>query len=104
MGLDLLGQFDHEGYQGVFIGQKDQTWHLEFTQSSEPPVHTPDDDDLLIFYLGDTQSYYDCISRIEKSGIKSVPSKNPYWDKWGKTYLDPDNFGVVICRREWSNQ
>jgi len=103
VGLKLLGEFDHEGYLGAFIGEKEQTWHLEYTQNNEPPKSMPDDDDLLVFYLGDNEHYKDCIKRMEKSGILSVSSKNPYWDIWGKTFIDPDGFRIVISHKEWSN-
>jgi len=104
IGLKLMGEFDHQGYQGAFIGEKNQTWHLEYTQSKEKPIHISDDDDLLVFYLGDNETYYECIKRIEKSGLKSVTAKNLYWDQWGKTFLDPDGFRVVISHREWTNE
>lgn len=104
LGLDLIGEFDHDGYLGVFIGEKDKDWHLEFTQSSDAPRHSPDEEDVLVFYLGATKAYNLCIKRFEDNGLVSVQSKNPYWDKWGKTFIDPDGYRVVICHRDWSNE
>ncbi len=103
IGLKVLGEFDHEGYKGIFIGIENHTWHLEFTQSEDAPNHTPDEDDLLVFYQEDDTSYYASITRIEGLGFTPIPSKNPYWDQWGKTYLDPDGYRIVICNRTWSN-
>lgn len=103
LGLELLGEFDHEGYLGAFVGEKQKDWHLEFTQSSESAKHMPDEDDLLVFYHGAGEQYDQCLERFATHGIQSVISKNPYWDQWGKTFLDPDGFRVVICFRDWSN-
>jgi len=103
LGLEIIGAFDHHGYQGIFIGEKDTDSHLEFTQSDDKPNHRPDEEDVLVFYLGDTKAYKDCIKRLDDSSYKNVVSKNPYWDQWGKTYLDPDGFRVVVSFKEWSN-
>lgn len=43
------------------------------------------------------------VHRIESNALVSDPSKNPYWDEWGKTFIDPDSFRVVISYRDWSN-
>lgn len=103
LGLELIGEFDHDGYQGLFVGRKELGWHLEFTQSHESPHHQPDADDLLVFYLGQGKAYEDCINRLEQNNYKPVEAKNPYWDKWGSTYLDPDGYGIVISFKTWSN-
>jgi catechol 2,3-dioxygenase-like lactoylglutathione lyase family enzyme len=104
LGLKQMGTFEEEDYQGVFIGERGQTWHLEYTQSKEAPQHRPDDDDLLVFYLGDYEKYTQCVERLLESGVANVAPKNPYWDRWGKTFLDPDGYRIVICHREWTNE
>lgn len=103
LGLKKLGEFDHEGYKGVFIGEENQSWHLEFTQNEIAPCHKADEDHLLVFYMDNEQLYKACIARIEKTGYTKVTAQNPYWNVWGKTYLDPDGFRVVICNKKWSN-
>lgn len=103
LGLELLGEFDHKGYKGVFLGEKNQTWHLEFTESNDIAKHIPDKDDLIVFYLGKNIEYDNCLERLKSNGFVSVVSKNPYWDEWGRTYCDPDGFRIVICHKEWSN-
>lgn len=58
LGLQVLGEFTgHDGYDGVFLGLPDTGWHLEFTVSSEKPIHQPDEDDLLVFYPETTTDY-----------------------------------------------
>ena len=102
LGLENLGEFkDHDGYSAVFIGSKDHTWHLEFTQSDDSPDHKPDEDDVLVFYTVDDKSYNELISKLDGANSEVVKAKNPYWDSNGRTYLDPDGFRVVICHRDW---
>lgn len=102
IGLDKLGQFEnHKGFDGVFIGRAStfdspNGWHLEFTVSWEPPLHRPDEDDLLVFYP-ETQEEFDLIiDRARFANIKRFRTKNPYWHRNGIAMLDPDGFGVVI--------
>jgi len=96
LGLKFIGNFkDHAGYNGVFIGDKNSDWHLEFTESEDAPNHHPDDDDLLVFYVSDEQ-YQIIFEKITTNNIDAVAAKNPYWTDNGVTILDPDGFRVVI--------
>lgn len=98
LGLERLGGFnDHQNYDGVFIGLKDENWHLEFTISNEAPDHKPDDDDLLVFYVDNREQYDILATKIKNMGIKTVMPKNPYWEKNGTTIADPDGYRVVIA-------
>ena len=97
LGLRVLGGFTaHNGYDGVFLGPENADWHLEFTVSEEAPVHAPDDDDLLVFYLPSKVEYARSKAGFAEQGIAEVEAKNPYWRENGTTYRDPDGFGVVI--------
>lgn len=95
--FEILGQFeDHEGYNGVFIGLKNADWHLEFTETKEPVNHTFDEDDILVFYPQNEIEYNTILSQINKSNIKRITSKNPYWRSNGIMFLDPDGYRIVI--------
>jgi len=97
LGLNILGEFkDHDGYDGVFVGLPGADWHLEFTISTELPVHTPDDDDLLVFYPENVADYERLISRLMAADIKPVEPKNPYWKANGIIYTDPDGYRLVL--------
>lgn len=99
--LELLGEFhDHDGYDGVFIGNRDVDWHLEFTVSNAHPKHTFDNDDLLIFYPQSEAEFDHLISKFRLNDIKEEEPKNPYWKTHGKTYTDPDGFRVVISNTQ----
>lgn len=101
--FEEIGSFEgHRGYDGVMLGFKDHTWHMEFTQSNDSHLERKlDDDDLIVLYYNNERSYKETINKLEKSGVKSVKSKNPYWDENGKTFIDPEGWRVVICNRAW---
>ena len=33
---------------------------------------------------------------MEKAGYRAVKAFNPYWDKNGRTFVDPDGYRVVL--------
>eukprot|EP01132_Coremiostelium_polycephalum_P002156 gene2156-2655_t len=109
MGLEILGSFnDHDQYDGVFIGLKSQNWHLEFTSSSSQnnqessnvkTTTTNSLDDLLVFYLDTEQEYVNLKEKLLKNNIQEIKGEdipNPYWRHNGSTFLDPDNFRIVL--------
>lgn len=97
LGLVCLGNFEnHDGYDGVFIGNIDSDWHLEFTKSKEKAKHVFDDDDLLVFYPKTEYKYNRLIDKLLKNNIPTITAKNNYWSNNGKMYLDPDGFRIVI--------
>ncbi|MGB3367501.1 MAG: VOC family protein [Acidaminobacteraceae bacterium] len=103
VGLNLLYEFNHDGYLGVMLGQKKDDWHLEFTMSDKNPSHCFDDEDALVFYIEDDKMYIKALERFKIEGIDPVKSANPYWDIYGRTYVDPDGYRIVICHKEWKN-
>ena len=97
LGLKVLGDFrDHLDYSGVFMGLQGENWHLEFTMSKSIPQHQSDDDDLLVFYAPSLEEFAAIKKRFIKNSVRVVKPKNPYWEKNGITFQDPDGFRVVI--------
>jgi hypothetical protein len=93
--MEVLGSFEaHNGYDGIFIGKPGENWHLEFTQSSEAVHHTPDEDDLLVFYY-EAEEHSEAL-RYLNTVANRIPAKNPYWNVHGVTYKDPDGFRLVV--------
>lgn len=99
LGFETLGSFaDHQGFDGVMLGHKSAGYHLEFTRSKGHVVcRAPTQDNLLIFYLPDADSYARAVAQMEGTGFSPVASFNPYWDKCGKTFEDPDGYRVVLA-------
>ena len=97
--MEVLGAFEnHADYNGVFIGKKNQDWHLEFTQSNEVPSHIFDEDDLFVFYLQTQKELNIILKKLKENNIAKVLPKKPYWLKNGETYLDPDGYRIVLCK------
>jgi catechol 2,3-dioxygenase-like lactoylglutathione lyase family enzyme len=97
LGLKVLGEFkNHHQYSGVFMGPPGGTWHLEFTISNIPPEHHADEDDLLVFYASSLNEFAEIKKRFIVNKVKHVKPKNPYWEKNGITFEDPDGFRIVI--------
>jgi catechol 2,3-dioxygenase-like lactoylglutathione lyase family enzyme len=103
VGLTRLGSFeDHEGFDGVILGMPDAPYHLEFTRKrGHLAGRAPTQDQLLVFYLPDEREWRAAIARMATTGYEPVPSFNPYWDRAGRTFEDPDGYRVVFQNAAW---
>jgi catechol 2,3-dioxygenase-like lactoylglutathione lyase family enzyme len=103
MDLIVLGSFEnHEGFDGVMMGLPGAAYHLEFTRKNGHRAgHAPTQDNLLVFYFPDKPEWLAALERMSKAGYESVPSYNPYWDRWGLTYEDPDGYRMVLQNASW---
>ncbi|BDD07225.1 VOC family protein [Aureibacter tunicatorum] len=97
IGLKKLGEFEnHSNYNGIFLGKPENNWHLEFTESNEPAIHTPDEDDLIVFYLDSQDEIDRMLKNARQLNAPIVKPKNPYWQNHGTELRDPDNYGVIL--------
>jgi catechol 2,3-dioxygenase-like lactoylglutathione lyase family enzyme len=97
LGLELLGSFEnHNGYDGIFIGKPNESWHIEFTKSIETVNHNFGEEDYLVFYPENESEYNSILERISENKIEFIESKNHYWNENGKIIFDPDGFGIII--------
>lgn len=106
LGLRVLGKFeDHQGFDGVMIGNRGATHHFEFTYCRSHPVPpAPTPEDLAVFYVSDMKEWQDACLRMEAAGFARVASLNPYWDVHGRTFQDHDGYRVVLQNEAWSNE
>lgn len=104
LGLASLGTFeDHDGFDGVMLGTPGAAYHLEFTRKrGHVAGRAPSADNLLVFYLPDADQWRDALERMHTAGYDPVPSFNPYWDRVGRTFEDPDGYRVVLQNAAWS--
>jgi hypothetical protein len=104
IGLSILASFqDHEGFDGVMLGLPGAAYHLEFTRKhGHSAGRAPTQDNLLVFYISDKQEWLNATERMAAAGYEPVASFNPYWDRLGQTYEDPDGYRVVIQNESWS--
>lgn len=57
---------------------------------------------LLVFYLPDQHQWQEAVNRMVAAGYEPVPSFNPYWDRAGRTFQDPDGYRIVLQSARWS--
>ena len=103
LGLEELGSFvDHEGFDGVMLGYPGEQYHLEFTHHRGHRVgRAPTADNLLVFYVPDREEWQRAVDRMAGQGYEPVASYNPYWDRQGRTFEDPDGYRVVVQNAAW---
>jgi catechol 2,3-dioxygenase-like lactoylglutathione lyase family enzyme len=105
LGFEVLYHFnDHDGFDGVMLGHKNAPYHLEFThKTGHRAGGAPSEDHLLVFYLPDSVQWSGAVKKLQALGHNPVKSFNPYWDKKGKTFTDPDGYRVVLQNAAWSS-
>jgi catechol 2,3-dioxygenase-like lactoylglutathione lyase family enzyme len=105
LGFEVLYEFKgHDGFDGVMLGHKGAGYHLEFTRKAGHRAgRAPTEEHLLVFYLPDADAWRRAVAWMEVNGYPAVKSFNPYWDRQGKTFEDPDGYRVVLQNASWSN-
>jgi catechol 2,3-dioxygenase-like lactoylglutathione lyase family enzyme len=104
LGFERIAHFQgHEGFDGLMLGHRDMGYHLEFTREAKAVApRAPGAENLLVFYLPELDAWRHATQRIETVGFVPVRSHNPYWDRGGKTYEDPDGYRVVLYHGDWN--
>jgi catechol 2,3-dioxygenase-like lactoylglutathione lyase family enzyme len=104
LAFEVLCEFkDHDGFDGVMLGHRGAGYHLEFSRKhGHRAGRAPTADNLLVFYLPDAQAWRRAVARLENAGHRAVKSFNPYWDRNGKTFEDPDGYRVVLENSGWT--
>jgi len=104
LGFEVIAAFDdHDGFDGRMLGHPGAMWHLEFTHHRGHPVgRAPTQDNLLVLYLPDRIIWEAAVERMRAQGYLPVPSYNPYWDRQGATFEDPDGYRVVLQNAAWN--
>jgi catechol 2,3-dioxygenase-like lactoylglutathione lyase family enzyme len=104
LGFESIGSFDdHDGIDGLMLGRRGWPYHLEFTRhrgQRAPRAASPDQ--LLVFYLPERGEWQAAVARMNAAGFDAVPSANPYWDRAGATFEDPDGYRIVLFNAEWT--
>ena len=102
LGFEVLARFgEHEGFDGMMLGHKGGGYHLEFTTKvGHAAGRAPTQDNLLVFYLPEPKGFKEAVEKMNVAGFAAVTSFNPYWDRYGKTFEDPDGYRIVLASRE----
>ena len=104
LGFSVLGSFeDHDGFDGIMLGMPDADYHLEFTLRRRHPVRaTPTTEDLLVFYFPEVAAWRNACAVTIGAGFKQVAPINPYWERRGRSFEDPDGYRIVLQNDAWS--
>lgn len=103
LGFKVIGHFEnHAGFDGVMLGHPNVPYHLEFTEEQGKVAGgSPSAEHLLVFYLSEKAEFDLAVQRMDKAGFAAVASHNLYWDQLGRTFRDPDGYGVVLQNAAW---
>ena len=103
LGFEVIAGFeDHDGFDGIMLSLPGETFHLEFTHQRGTLTSRVDSlENLLVFYIPDTAQWKGLVNRLISNGYQAVKSHNPYWDKQGMTFEDPDGYRVVLQNASW---
>ena len=106
LGLAVLYRFeDHDGFDGVMLGRPGAPYHFEFTRKRGHAVgRAPTPDNLLVFYLPDADDWKEAVQRLRDAGFDPVAAFNPYWDRDGLTFEDPDGYRIVLQKAAWTRR
>jgi catechol 2,3-dioxygenase-like lactoylglutathione lyase family enzyme len=104
LGLAVLDRFeDHDGFDGIMLGRPGALYHFEFTRArGHRAGRAPTQDNLLVFYLPDAAEWQAAVDRMKHAGFAPVQAFNPYWDRNGVTFEDPDGYRIVLQRDAWT--
>jgi catechol 2,3-dioxygenase-like lactoylglutathione lyase family enzyme len=103
LGLEIICRFDdHDGVDGLMFGRPGSPYHFEFTRTRGHAVgRAPTQDHLAVFYLPEVTDWRAAVTRMQVAGFEPVASLNPYWDRQGATFEDPDGYRVVLQNTRW---
>ena len=104
LGLRVLASFqDHEGFDGVILGVAQASVHFELTRCTRHPVApSPSPEDLAVFYLPSAHEWRLACEHMVAAGFREVRSFNPYWQRFGRTFEDPDGYRTVLQNARWT--
>lgn len=104
LGLTVLDSFqDHDGFDAIIMGRENVPYHFAFTRTDKHQVgKAPTKENLLVFYLPDHAEWENAVERMKATGFVPVSAFNPYWDKKGVTFEDPDGYRIVLQQTDWA--
>jgi catechol 2,3-dioxygenase-like lactoylglutathione lyase family enzyme len=106
LGLAVLSEFHgHFDFDEVMLGLGGHGYHLEFTtKKGHDASRAPGQDNCLVWYLPDRKTWENAVQKMEIAGYPPVKAFNPYWNRMGKTFEDPDGYRAVLQNAGWENE
>ena len=107
----MVWDLSHRQFRGArrvrrrHAGRLGLPYHLEFTRKAGHPAgRAPTQDNLLVFSIPEPRGMAGGRRASASRGHEPVPSFNPYWDRGGRTFEDPDGYRVVLQNAAWPRQ
>ena len=104
VGLEVLWRTGTDaagGHSLLMVGVAGAPWHIELVEDPEMlAANPPSSEDLLVIYRGHLITETE-VQQLILSGGRVVPARNPYWDEYGVTIVDPDGYRLVLSHRTW---
>ncbi len=103
LGFERLASFQaHDGFDGEVLGFPGAPWHVEFVHEIGGRAgEAPSEEHLLALYFTEPAEYEAALALAARAGAVSVSAHNPYWDRLGRTFADPDGYRVVLVNSPW---
>ena len=104
LALEILDRFEnHDGFDGVMVGNIGSPYHFEFTEESGVRApRCPSKEILIVLYAPKVEDWKNTFQRMKDAGFVIVQSHNPYWDRNGQTFEDLDGYRVVLSNQDWT--
>ena len=103
LGLGVLYRFeDHDGFDGVILGRAGAPYHFEFTAKRGHAVGRARPGQPAGFLSAGDGHLESSRPAPADAGFDPVPSFNPYWDRDGVTFEDPDGYRIVLQKAAWT--
>ncbi len=95
LGLLEVDRFEgHDGYAGVILALPEGGVQLELTAGGAHAPPEPHPETLIVLYLGSWEAVRERADGVRRARVSAA---NPYWERNGQTYEDPDGFRVVLA-------
>src|SRR5438552_11675258 len=78
LGLEVLGSFvNHDGFDGVMLGRRGESWHLELTHQRGTVVgRAPSAENLIVLYFPVEAAWHAAVARMLAQGFEPAAAHN----------------------------
>lgn len=71
------------------------------SRATRTHISVPNEPHALVLYLPALDEWTAALERLHAFGATPSKAENPYWDRQGKTFEDPDGYRIVRQHAAW---
>jgi len=94
-GAVLMGEVIRDKYRGRAVGIVQTGWSIGWGAAAL--LYT-----FFFAIMPEAIAWTEAVRRLRDAGFDPVPSFNPYWDRDGATFEDPDGYRIVLQKAAWT--